>query len=42
MIEAVVMTREEYIGGILALLQDKRGVQKNFEYIGARPREDHL
>lgn len=33
-IEAVVITREEYIGGILALLEDKRGVQKKFEYIG--------
>lgn len=34
-IEAIVITREEYIGGILALLQEKRGVQKNMEYIGA-------
>jgi GTP-binding protein LepA len=34
-IDATVITREEYIGGILALLQDKRGVQKKFEYIGA-------
>jgi GTP-binding protein LepA len=34
-IDASVITREEYIGGILALLQDKRGVQKKFEYIGA-------
>jgi len=33
-IDATVITREEYIGGILALLQDKRGVQKKFEYIG--------
>ena len=33
-IEASVITREEYIGGILALLEDKRGVQKKFEYIG--------
>jgi GTP-binding protein LepA len=34
-IDATVITREEYIGGILALLEDKRGVQKKFEYIGA-------
>jgi GTP-binding protein LepA len=33
-IDATVITREEYIGGILALLQDKRGVQKKFEYLG--------
>src|SRR6202521_4689551 len=34
-IDATVITREEYIGGILALLEEKRGVQKKFEYIGA-------
>ncbi len=34
-IDATVITREEYIGGILALLQDKRGVQKKFEHMGA-------
>jgi GTP-binding protein LepA len=34
-IDASVITREEYIGGILALLEDKRGVQKKFEYIGS-------
>jgi GTP-binding protein LepA len=34
-IDASVITREEYVGGILALLEDKRGVQKKFEYIGA-------
>jgi len=33
-IDASVITREEYLGGILALLEDKRGVQKKFEYIG--------
>ena len=33
-IEATVITREEYIGGILALLQDKRGIQKKFEHMG--------
>ncbi len=34
-IDASVITREEYIGGILALLEDKRGLQKKFEYIGS-------
>ncbi|MDQ6708713.1 MAG: translation elongation factor 4, partial [Acidobacteriota bacterium] len=32
-IEASVITREEYIGGILKLLEEKRGVQKKFEYL---------
>jgi GTP-binding protein LepA len=34
-IDATVITREEYLGGILKLLEEKRGVQKKFEYIGA-------
>jgi GTP-binding protein LepA len=34
-IDASVITREEYLGGILALLEEKRGVQKKFEYIGS-------
>src|SRR5215475_4996975 len=34
-IEASVITREEYLGGILALLEEKRGEQKKFEYIGS-------
>ena len=29
-----VITREEYLGGILKLLEEKRGEQKKFEYIG--------
>jgi GTP-binding protein LepA len=33
-IDATVITRDEYLGGILKLLEDKRGVQKKFEYIG--------
>ena len=33
-IDATVITREEYVGEILKLLEDKRGVQKKFEYIG--------
>ena len=34
-IMATVITREEYLGGILALLEEKRGVQKKFEHIGS-------
>ena len=33
-IDATVITREEYLGGILKLLEEKRGVQKKFEYLG--------
>jgi len=33
-IDATVITREEYLGGILALLEEKRGRQKKFEHIG--------
>ncbi len=33
-IEATVISREEYVGEILNLLQEKRGVQKKFDYIG--------
>jgi GTP-binding protein LepA len=33
-IDATVITREEYIGEILKLLEEKRGTQKKFEYIG--------
>jgi len=33
---ATVITREEYLGGILKLLEEKRGEQKKFEYIGSR------
>jgi GTP-binding protein LepA len=33
-IDATVITREEYIGEILKLLEEKRGEQKKFEYIG--------
>jgi GTP-binding protein LepA len=34
-IDATVITHEEYIGEILKLLEEKRGSQKKFEYIGA-------
>ena len=33
-IDATVITREEYIGEIFKLLEEKRGIQKKFEYIG--------
>jgi GTP-binding protein LepA len=33
-IDATVLTREEYLGGILKLLEDRRGMQKKFEYMG--------
>jgi hypothetical protein len=32
-IQAMIMTNEEYIGNILALLEEKRGIQKAFDYI---------
>ncbi len=34
-IRATILTPEEHLGGILALLEEKRGVQKGFEYITA-------
>ena len=33
-ITATVISREDHLGGILKLLEDKRGEQKKFEYIG--------
>ncbi|HWR50477.1 MAG TPA: translation elongation factor 4 [Bryobacteraceae bacterium] len=33
-IDATVITREDFIGDILKLLEEKRGQQKKFEYIG--------
>jgi GTP-binding protein LepA len=32
-IMATIMTNEEYVGGILKLVEEKRGKQKNFEYV---------
>ena len=32
-IRATILTHKDYLGGILALLDEKRGVQKGFEYI---------
>jgi GTP-binding protein LepA len=33
-IDATVITREDFVGEILKLLEEKRGVQKKFEFIG--------
>jgi GTP-binding protein LepA len=35
-IEATILTADDYLGGILPLLEEKRGVQKKFEYIGEK------
>jgi len=35
MIEATILTRDEYVGPILALATDKRGTQKKLEYLSA-------
>ncbi|MEZ5347409.1 MAG: translation elongation factor 4 [Pyrinomonadaceae bacterium] len=32
-IEATILTPDDYLGGILPLLDEKRGVQKKFEYV---------
>lgn len=32
-IEATILTNDEFLGGILPLLDEKRGIQKKFEYI---------
>ncbi|MCM3874667.1 MAG: translation elongation factor 4 [Pyrinomonadaceae bacterium] len=34
-IRATILTSDEYLGGILPLLEEKRGVQKGFEYISS-------
>jgi GTP-binding protein LepA len=34
-ITAVILTNEEYVGGILKLVEEKRGKQKNFEYVSS-------
>ena len=35
-IRAQIFTQDEYLGGILALLEEKRGVQKGFEYVSGK------
>jgi GTP-binding protein LepA len=34
-IRATILTPDEYLGGILPLLEEKRGIQKGFEYIAS-------
>jgi len=34
-ITATILTNEEYVGGILKLVEEKRGKQKGFEYVSA-------
>jgi GTP-binding protein LepA len=34
-ITATILTNEEYVGGIFKLVEEKRGKQKNFEYVAA-------
>jgi GTP-binding protein LepA len=34
-IRATILTNEEYVGGILKLVEEKRGRQQNFEYVTA-------
>ena len=36
MITALIFTLDEYLGGILALLEEKRGAQKGFEYVSTK------
>jgi len=35
-IEATILTTDEFLGGILPLLEEKRGAQKKFEYIAEK------
>jgi GTP-binding protein LepA len=35
-ITALILTNNEYLGGILALVEEKRGVQKGFEYVSTQ------
>ncbi len=35
-IQAMIMTNDEFLGGILALLDEKRGIQKAFEYVSPK------
>ncbi len=35
-ITAMILTNDEYLGGILALVEEKRGIQKGFEYVSPK------
>ena len=41
-IEATILTNDAFLGGILPLLDEKRGVQKKFEYVTDKPRDARL
>ncbi len=36
LITALILTNDEFLGGILALAEEKRGVQKGFEYVSGK------
>ncbi|MGB7406598.1 MAG: translation elongation factor 4, partial [Pacificimonas sp.] len=38
-IEATIYVPDEYLGAILKLCQDRRGIQKNLTYVGAAPNQ---
>jgi len=33
-ITALILTSDEYVGNILKLVEERRGTQKGFEYVG--------
>ena len=35
-IKATILTPDEYVGSVIKLCQDRRGIQKNLSYVGAR------
>src|SRR5690606_36391853 len=35
-IKATILTPDEYLGAILKLCQDRRGIQRNLSYVGSR------
>lgn len=35
-ITAMILTQDDYLGGILALTEEKRGIQKGFEYVAQK------
>jgi len=35
-ITALILTQDEFLGGILALVEEKRGIQKGFEYVAQK------
>ena len=39
---ATILTNEEYVGGIFKLVEEKRGKQKNFEYVSFQSRDADL